>query len=204
VVTKLGQQLLKLVVRDLDLVFREFGFRRNGSTYRKHLNGNSVIVALQRDSRAPANTLRFTIDLGITSSRVLSFFNEDFDSGDRVDITDSCWRERIGAVFGSDDIWWTVTSEAEAETIAEEIRATLERDTLPFLIEIASDERLRDIWRTGRSPGLTELQRLMNLGILLRQLGPTTELDALKASLIDLASSDPALTGSVESYLESL
>lgn len=202
--TKRGQLLLKQIFRDLDHVLRDFGLRRNGLVYRKHFDDNSVIIAFQRDNRAPSNALRFTVDLGITSSRLLSFFNEDFDSQQQVDITDACWRERIGAILGSDDIWWNVADESEAEISAEELRTALKAGAVPLLFEIASDERLRDIWRSGRSPGLTELQRLMNLGVLLRQLGPKAELAPLKTSLRELAQVDPALAGSVESYLRRL
>jgi hypothetical protein len=204
VVTKLGQLFLKQIFRDLDHVLREFGFRRDGLVYRNHLGSNSVILAVQRDSRAPSNALRFTVELGITSSRLLSFFNEDFESSDRVDITDACWRERIGVILGSDDVWWDVADSSEAEAVARELRRALTDVAIPLLLEIASDERLRDIWRSGRSPGLTELQRLMNLGVFLRELGPKAELAPLKTSLVELAQLDPAVAGSVESYLRRL
>jgi hypothetical protein len=58
-----------------------------------------------------------------------------------------------------EDIWWTVTSEAEAEATGEELRELLETYGLPALERVSSIDRLRELWKSGRCPGLTDWER---------------------------------------------
>lgn len=60
---------------------------------------------------------------------------------------------------------------------------------LPELNKLENDVAMRDLWLTQRSPGLTEMERLINLSILLRALGPPDQSAATIESLEKLAAS---------------
>ena len=51
-----------------------------------------------------------------------------------------------------------------------------ERTAIPFVLGHLQDQTLRDMWLEGKSPGITPLQRLRNLNLLLAVIGPASEL----------------------------
>jgi hypothetical protein len=57
------------------------------------------------------------------------------------------------------DRWWTITSEAALPSVASEIPSALANWGIPALDAIDSSTALAAIWRSGRSPGLTDFER---------------------------------------------
>jgi len=56
------------------------------------------------------------------------------------------------------DKWCEISSEAEAIEVGEEIAKILEESGIPPFATISSTERLKRLWGTGGSLGLTEYQ----------------------------------------------
>jgi hypothetical protein len=54
-----------------------------------------------------------------------------------------------------------------------------------------ADEELRDLWTSGISPGLTNVQRLRNLSILLNTIGPKDLLEGVIGQLRNISKNDP-------------
>ena len=81
------------------------------------------------------------------------------------------------------DIWWSIDADTSLEDLGQEIQRTLIELAIPELERYMCDEALRDLWLSGISPGLTDFQRLMNVSVLLKMLGPE---DALPTVLEDL------------------
>lgn len=57
------------------------------------------------------------------------------------------------------DVWWIIDSEEKAKAAAQQIGRYVERYLLPTFREVASLSALEALWRSGKSPGLTEKQR---------------------------------------------
>ena len=55
----------------------------------------------------------------------------------------------------------------------------------------SKDEWVRDLWLLGVSPGLTNLQRLMNLAVLSRFIGPEEIFSRTIEDLQEVASKTP-------------
>jgi hypothetical protein len=73
-----------------------------------------------------------------------------------------------------------------------QVKQWLEDYGLPELDKLADDAALRDLWLAERSPGLTDTERLLNLSILLRDLGPQDKYEATIKALKELAASKSA------------
>jgi hypothetical protein len=65
----------------------------------------------------------------------------------------------------------------------------LEEYGLPQLDKLRNDVAIRDLWLAQRSPGLTEMERLVNLSMLLRDIGPPDQAAATTRALKELAAS---------------
>ncbi len=75
-------------------------------------------------------------------------------------IPDCHWRERIGFLIPDRfDKWWEVNDEHQAQQVGAEIVALLDSVGIPALEAVASTRNLRMLWASGRSPGLTDVQR---------------------------------------------
>jgi hypothetical protein len=56
------------------------------------------------------------------------------------------------------DRWWSASSSAEAEQAADLIAEALTKFGVPALDAIPNAFALYDLWKSGRSPGLTAVQ----------------------------------------------
>jgi len=123
------------------------------------------------------NNIVFTINVGVISQRILSFYGQD-PSIKKPDIWETHWRSRIGHLMPeNEDVWWSIDQETEFEKLGQSLLGKIETFLLPNLHKIISDTALRDLWLSGKAPSLTDFQRLMFLCILLKQIGPSDLVD---------------------------
>jgi hypothetical protein len=115
--------------------------------------------------------VRFTSNLGIFSERI---GEPCWASGSRPPAEPGChFRERIGYLLPQrQDHWWTLNRTTDLDALGDEIEGHVVRLAVPEIDRYISDEGLRDLWLTGRSPGLGDGERLRFLAILLNALGP--------------------------------
>jgi hypothetical protein len=55
---------------------------------------------------------------------------------------------------------------------------------VPEIMLYKSEDALRDLWQSGRSPGLTEGQRIICLAALLKEMGRELELRKLEDDIV--------------------
>jgi hypothetical protein len=195
---KLLEQLLSEWVTP---VLKERGFRKVGLSYEKDEAEAIVVVGYQR-SRDRGDCDRFTVNLAVASKRVFSF--EDHRTSKRTPVELCHWRMRLGRTLEeSADTWWELCSAADVSAVGQEQQALLKTKALPILRKTASDEALREQWKKGKAPGLTELERLMNLSVLLSGPEHRDEQRAVIAELKDLAGRK-GFGGRVAVHLEDL
>lgn len=84
---------------------------------------------------------------------------------------------RLGFLQAGRDKWWTVDQGTALDSVEQEIRQLLCERGILEIEKHLDDANLRDLWLSGRSPGLTEIQRLMNLVVLIKAIGPPDLLD---------------------------
>ncbi|WP_243395674.1 DUF4304 domain-containing protein [Sphingomonas oleivorans] len=140
------------------------GFSKRGRKFRRFSEGNLALIELQRSVRSDSAAIQFTINVGIVSGRLLQERGLDLK---KVGCSHAHLNERIG-FFLSDpqDKWWELDDSTEASGAICEITALIREKVLPFLDRHLPDAGLIDLWKTGRSPGLTEGQRVRYLSQL--------------------------------------
>ena len=140
------------------------GFRKRGATFRRDVGDVVHVIQLQSSTKSTAEVLVATVNVGVFSREL-----ERQLAGPIVEPTepDCHWRERLGFLTPARrDTWWDVRSDKEAREAAAEIAELVGRYALPALDKLGSTERLRALWETGRSPGLTDFTRTQYLRAL--------------------------------------
>ena len=161
----------KLVAAPVADVLKPRGFRKSGLTFSAARSGVTLLVNLQSSTGSTQAALKVTCNLAIQVDRL----------ADRpgTSVWDAHWRERIGFFLPEPrDHWWACGIDDEARQAGREIAAVLESRALPAMEQLASPAALAALWSSGRSPGLTERQRLDYLSRLSASAGSTAEPDA--------------------------
>lgn len=128
------------------------------------------MVAFQRSRSSSGETLQFTVNLGVFCNRIFAILNNAELATPGME--DCHLWERIGLFLPSkSDKWWSVDGTTDAAVVVTEMWTVLEKAGLPYLLHYLKDENLRDLWLAGGSPGLTEMQRWMNLSALCKTAG---------------------------------
>lgn len=148
------------------------GFERRGTIFFRVRPGNWALIALQKSQKTNADAVVFTLNVGVVSERLARFFSIPLKPNHLPETSEWHWRQRLGFLLPEgQDKWWTLKASTGLEEVSHEIERALEL-ALPEIEKYLHDESLRDLWLTGRSPGLTEVQRLKNLVVLVKALGP--------------------------------
>jgi hypothetical protein len=105
--------------------------------------------------------LKITCNLGIVLREL---------GNDKLGIWDAHWRKRIGSYMPeAQDHWWVCSTDIAATTAGHEIAALLEDQVFPEMEQLASLAAMVALWRSGRSPGLTDYQRIQYLSKLAQE-----------------------------------
>ncbi len=153
----------KILLNRMHLVLKPMGFRKNGSTFSAETNDVVLFIQLQSSSKTTSTKLVATVNLGVFSQTLATREGNTR----KPNIWDAQWRMRIGFLRSLPrDKWWEISSEREAIKAGEELAKILELRALPQFSTISSTERLKHLWETGRSPGLTEYRRQEFLQLL--------------------------------------
>ncbi len=148
------------------------------------------MVEFQRSQKSSANAVLFTINLGIASTTISRFDGVDAESPPPVE---RChWSTRIGFLLPrKEDTWWRIESESDLGRLRGEIGRALDEIALPKLDALVSDDALCEYWLEGGSDGLTEIQRLRALSILLKEQARTEELRGVLNTMRNLSDGRP-------------
>jgi hypothetical protein len=172
------------------LKLEEIGFCRKGTNFYLWEHGNCGLVNFQKSGKSMADIILFTVNVGTASGALLEFFG---NHAARVPSIEEChWRQRLGFLFpDSSDRWWHIETVTSPSALADEISNALLRLALPAIKKYMSDESLRDLWSSGNAPGITELERLKYLSVLLKLSGSKDALDAIKNTLNTMSEGRP-------------
>lgn len=178
------------LIRSLAPALQEDGFRRKGRSFYLRRNGNWAVVEFQKSLKSSSEVVVFTINLGVALSTILRFDGVDAESPPPIG---RChWSTRIGFLLPrKEDTWWRIESESDPGRLRGEIGRALDEIALPRLDALLSDNALCEYRLEGGSDGLTEIQRLRSLSILLKQEARTEELRDVLNTMRDLSEGRP-------------
>jgi hypothetical protein len=129
------------------------GFNKSATKFIRTFPGVAQIVSLQSSISSSSALFRVTANLGIWVSDLAG-------EGEKPDILTSHWRMRIGQLMPDHlDYWWEMSSDEEAGVAALALGEALRNYVRPVFDELTTTAALEKLWRSGKSPGLTEVQR---------------------------------------------
>jgi hypothetical protein len=165
------------------------GFLETAHGFWRENSETWTVVHFQRSSKSSRLEILFAVELGIASKLVCRFFDVPSERCQRIE---AChWRQRLGTAAGRGDHWWSVKEGTKTAEIASDVGGLLHACGFPALAALSGDAALRDLWLSGTSPGLTRVQRLMNLLVILASLGPVSALASVEQELRHSACGSP-------------
>lgn len=150
--------------------FKNLEFNYKGNTFILYNNEILKLLHFQKSYKSSVNEIIFTINIGIASFILFKFFSYNIV---KPKIEDCHWRQRLGFFLPKkNDLWWKINGETNIILIFDELKNYFENYVNPEIKKYSNNIALRDLWLSGKSPGLTDFQRLMNLLILIKYIGP--------------------------------
>jgi hypothetical protein len=179
------------VIENIDPVLKECGYSRKGNTFYIRQLENWGLINFQKSRKSSASNVIFTINLGTCSKLLIEFFTPE-KINEKPSVEDCHWRQRIGMLLpGHCDKWWSITNQTSTEQLIQEIQDCLRNKGIPEIERYMANEQLQSLWLSGQSPGLTDIQRLMNLSVLLKASGATDQLELVLHQLERLLEGKP-------------
>jgi hypothetical protein len=153
------------------------GFAAEGELFSCKAQDVLIVLEILRDrKRSAKEVIRFTINVGI-SADALRTAAADGAQLSAIPRPETChWRDRLGRLLGAEsDVWWSVGSGLNTQSVCDEIADGLLETALPKVHAVASSDALVRLWQDGRGRGLTEYERRVNLVKMLLALGRREE-----------------------------
>lgn len=185
-----SSELYKDLIKEISSLLKEKGFSRKGNCFYLRQGNNWGLLDFQKSRKSTADETIFTVNLGICSGRLLEFFSPDFLE-QKPSIEACHWRERVGFLLpGRRDKWWVIRVAEPVHSLVHELKGCLDQVAIPAIEQHLSDEQLSSEWLSGKSPGLTDIQRLMNLSVLLKAAG-NNKLREVREALVEKSVGKP-------------
>lgn len=140
---------------------KEFGFKRRGMSLKKIRDSNVAIIEFQKSQSNTSETLSFTVNLAVVCGALL---DPERLSLEKAKSYDGHFRVRIGALAPShQNLWWEIKAGTDSKALALEVANLVCGEGIPYIERYLGDGDLVELWESGKSPGLTDGQRLRNL-----------------------------------------
>ncbi len=153
-----ASEFTKVMLDYVHAVLKPVGFSKSGNSFSAQRNNDVVwVVQLQKSQKSTTDVLIATVNLGVFSHLLATRLGRD---SKEPSVWDCHWQERLGFLTPErSDRWWEVQTIEEAQRSGEELSGLLTKYGLPTFEVLSSTAALQELWSSGRSPGLTEVQR---------------------------------------------
>mgnify|MGYP001021386474 CR=1 FL=1 len=142
----------KVVATPVAELLKKHEFRKNGPRFAADRGDAKLLVEFQSSQMSDKNRLIITVNLKIFLVQLDR--DPDFFPGN------GHWQKRIGSFLTpATDYWWTCQNDEDATRAGKAIATILEMSALPEMEHLASARAMVNLWMSGRSPGLTQMQR---------------------------------------------
>ncbi|WP_457356550.1 DUF4304 domain-containing protein [Roseateles sp. P5_D6] len=150
---------LKLpIVAAVYALLKPLGYRKSSALFRREIGDVVHLIEVQASVSNKVGDASFTVNIGVFAPELVYADVRDVTS---PSIPLAQWRTRLGQLAPeSQDLWWCATTRVDAEAAAKDIVERIEKHALPALAALPDLASLGSVWKSGRSPGLTERQRV--------------------------------------------
>lgn len=170
------------------------GFKKRGEKFIFEHRDGVGIINFQKSQRSSSEILLFTINIGIFSYRLYRFLSGNPDIK-KMNIEDCHLRIRVGYILpAQEDKWWSMDVNTNLHELSSDINCIIEEYVIDYIRKCLGDQELKNLWIEGRSPGLTDIQRLIYLSILLHEIGPVELLEPTIAVMKKMSAGKPVAT----------
>ena len=135
-----AQAVFAELLREVAPLYRQAGFHRQGGSFYRSGETCLHVVNYQKSQSSSKAEIRFTVNVGIASWRLLAFFARPDPPPKTVPEYKCHVRWRIGKLLGRGDLWWVVG--AGGRVPATEQQAIVRDTILPWLDAHGSDSGL--------------------------------------------------------------
>ncbi len=143
----------KIMTAPIVELLKPRGFRKSGMNFTAARADAVLFVNLQSSTSITQEALKMTCNLGIQLRQLAQ--------SSPSSIYDAHWQQRIGFFMSEPgDFWWTCATDEAADRAGREIAGLLEHFALPEMERIAVPATMVALWKSGRSPGLTDWRRI--------------------------------------------
>ena len=153
--------LFRHFVAPLRSALKVEGFSGSSTLFQRLSSDVVHLVQLQR-SRYPAPaTMKVRVNLAVWVNALAPV---RAGRPDPPDEPGAHWRDGLGSLMQPRrDHWWSFSDVVEAQHAGKEATVLLLSAAMPVFRSLPNAFAVRDLWRTGASPGITEFQRLKYL-----------------------------------------
>ena len=149
--------LLKRFTIPIWEILKPRGFKKKGFKFVADSGDVLLIVQLQSSTSSTSSQKVLTANLGVFSKTLSGKMGYQISE---PTVWDGHWQERLGWLMKDpSDKWWTVSAEDEAQAAGLEVAGLLKEVGIPLIESLNSTERLRELWQSGKFPGITQTQR---------------------------------------------
>ena len=132
------------------------GYHKAANLFSRSSEDVVHLVEIQGSRQSTSAEVQFTVNVGVF---VPALVYADVRETTRPSIPLAHWRKRIGSLSPeNEDLWWKVSTEAQAIAAARDVATRIRSFALPSLAELPDLKSLASLWRSGTSPGITEQQ----------------------------------------------
>ena len=133
------------------------GFSRQRMALRRIIDGSAVVFEFQKSDKSSNAQIIFTLNLGLVRGELI-------DSGasalQKAMFQDSHLSVRLGRLLDQpSDKWWELSETTDPHSLAAELSDILLTRAVPYFDKYQSADALIALWESGKSPGLTAVQR---------------------------------------------
>lgn len=140
------------------------GYDRKGMIFRKWADGNCGLIQFQKARRNTNERLEFTVNLAVICGQLFEDWKGDIT---KASAFDAHFQVRLGMLLPERrDKWWLIDGTTDSGALASEISSFVCDLGVPYIARHMRTADLIALWRSGISPGATEVQRLRYLSIL--------------------------------------
>lgn len=150
------EDAVKALLGEIDALLKPRGFRKQGHRFRRQSGGNAGLIELQRSQSSSRERVRFTFNVGVICGRLLDEYEPP---ASKAGVIHAHLRMRIGEFLTAPmDKWWDLTADASLADLIAELAPLLDL-AAGYLADHLDDAQLIALWRSGRSPGVTDGRR---------------------------------------------
>ena len=145
-----------LVVRVFERIVI-YGFKKRGVLYYRDNSETRAAIQFQKSRRSTSELSLFTINISVICIPLL---DPEIDDLKKMGGNEGHMRWRLGDFLDPPfDKWWELKTTTDIAALADELASLIIDHVIPLLDKYSKMNSIIQLWDSGASPGISEMQR---------------------------------------------